>query len=88
MVKTTSHTGRRWLVIIGIVISAVLFFFSMLPTIVSSQWGKGRVLGMAAPHIPGELQVDSWSLSWFGDQRIAGIATATRRPESRRQPTK
>jgi hypothetical protein len=29
---------------------------------------------MAAPNIPGEVQVDGWSLSWFGAQNIDGIS--------------
>lgn len=73
MVSTTSNKGRRWLIIIVVVLAAVLLLFSLLPMIVSSQWGKGRVLGAATPHIPGELSVDTWSLSWFGDQKITGI---------------
>lgn len=74
MVSTTSNKGRKWLIIIVVVLAAVLLFLSLLPMIASSQWGKGRVLGAATPHIPGELSVDTWSLSWFGDQKITGIS--------------
>lgn len=31
---------------------------------------------MAAPRLPGELQIDNWSLSWLGEQRIAGLRYA------------
>ena len=73
MTEPRSKKRRGWLLIVGVLIAAVVLLFALLPSVLSSQWGKGRVLGMAAPHIPGEVQVDSWSLSWFGSQRLDGI---------------
>jgi hypothetical protein len=59
--------------IFGGVIAAVILFFTLLPTVISSKWGKQQVLGLAAQYIPGELSVDSWSLKWIGGQKITGI---------------
>ncbi|MCG6929690.1 MAG: hypothetical protein LJE64_03970, partial [Desulfofustis sp.] len=66
-------TSRRWIYITGVITAIVILFFALLPAIMSSQWGKERALGAAAPHIPGAVAVDRWSLSWFGGQNIAGI---------------
>ncbi len=73
---TESRPGKRagWLIAVGVVCGLCFLFVALLPTVLSSQWGKNRVLGMAAPHLPGEVQVDTWSLSWFGDQTIGGIS--------------
>lgn len=76
MVETTSNKSHKWLIIIGIILASVVLFFAMLPSILSSQWGKERAIGLAAPHIPGTVSVDSWSLSWFGDQNIVGVSYA------------
>lgn len=74
--NTPIRSGSRWLVIITLVIGAVILFFALLPSIMSSQWGKARALGLAAPHIPGKMQVEKWSLSWFGGQKLDGISYA------------
>ena len=73
---TESRPKRRggWLVAIGALVGLVLLLIALLPTLLSSQWGKGRVLGMAASSIPGEVQIERWSLSWFGAQHIGGIS--------------
>ena len=71
-----SRPKRRggWLIAIGALIALVFLVIALLPALVSSQWGKGRVLALAAPSMPGEVQIDSWSLSWFGAQNIKGIS--------------
>ena len=72
---TESRPKRRggWLVAIGALFGLIILVLALLPTALSSQWGKERVLNMAAPHIPGEVEADTWSLSWFGAQNIGGI---------------
>lgn len=62
------------MILTGSVVAAVILFLVLLPTILSTQWGKGRILGMAIPHIPGEMSIDSWSLSWLGEQKLDGIS--------------
>ncbi|MEJ2137800.1 MAG: hypothetical protein P8X86_21495, partial [Desulfofustis sp.] len=76
MTEPRSKNRTRWPIIVGGIIAVAVICVALLPTVLSSQWGKGRVLSMAAPHLPGEIQVDSWSLSWFGSQRIGGIRYA------------
>ena len=73
---TPIKSGRRWLVIITLVIGSLILFCSLLPSIISTQWAKDRVLGLAAPHIPGEMRVESWSLSWLSEQKLDGITYA------------
>ena len=76
MTEPRSKNRTRWPIIVGVIVAVAVICVALLPTVLSSQWGKGRVLNMAAPHLPGEIQVDSWSLSWFGTQRIGGIRYA------------
>ncbi|MBT8346646.1 MAG: hypothetical protein KJO28_10110, partial [Desulfofustis sp.] len=73
---TESRPKKRsgWLIAIGALGGLIILVIALLPTILSSQWGKERVLGMAAPRIPGEVQVETWSLSWFGAQSIGGFS--------------
>ncbi len=71
--NTPIRSGRRWLVIISFGISALILFCALLPSIMSTQWGKGRALGLVTPHLPGEMRVESWSLSWLGEQRLDGV---------------
>ncbi len=51
---TESRPKRRggWLIAIGALCGLVLLVIALLPTLLSSQWGKERILGMAAPNIP------------------------------------
>ena len=72
--NTQSRSGRRWLLIPTFIIAALLLLCAMLPSLLSSQWGKARVMGLAAPQIPGELQLETWSLSWLGEQQLSGIS--------------
>ncbi len=74
MNETAPGKSKKWLAIpAGIAVVGILCFI-LLPTIMSSQWGKERVLGMAAPHIPGSVEVDNWSLSWLGEQEVNGLS--------------
>ena len=80
MKDSRSRKGFKWLVVVAVLVAGAALSLALLPSVLSSQWGKGRVLGLAAPHVPGELHVDDWSLSWFGAQNISGISY--RAPES------
>ena len=74
MAKTAStKKSRTWLIVLGLAVSLVLVALAMLPPVLSSQWGKQRVMNLAGPHLPGELRLDSWSLSWLGEQKLTGI---------------
>ena len=76
MEKSPPKKSRRWLITGVVIVLIIVVTIALVPAILSSQWGKGRVLNMAAPHLPGELQVDSWSLSWLGEQSLAGLRYA------------
>ncbi len=63
-------------ILVGVagVIAALLILIAMLPAIVSSDTIKPHVLQIVNQRIPGQLQVETWSLRWFGKIQIKGIA--------------
>ncbi|MGA7279336.1 MAG: hypothetical protein WBW79_15460, partial [Desulfocapsaceae bacterium] len=74
MAKTAStKKSRAWLIVLGLAVCLVAAALALLPSILSSQWGQQRAMNLAGPHIPGELRLDSWSLSWLGEQKLTGI---------------
>ena len=68
-------------ILIGVagVIAALLILIAMLPAIVSSDTIRPHVLQIVNQRIPGQLQVEAWSLRWFGKIQIKGIAYDDRR---------
>ena len=76
MEKSPPQKSRKWLITGVVVVLIIVVTIALVPALLSSQWGKGRVLNMAAPHLPGELQIDSWSLSWLGEQSLSGLRYA------------
>ena len=71
--RSHKKSSNRWLIIISSILAAGLLLCALLPSIISTQWGKTRALEFAAPYLPGEIGVETWSLSWLGEQRIYGI---------------
>ncbi len=63
-------------IVIGVagVIIALPILIAMLPAIVSSDTIRPHVLQIVNQRIPGQLQVETWSLRWFGRIQIKGIA--------------
>ena len=59
--------------ILGAVLLTVLIVLALLPGIVSSDLMKPLVLQTINQQIAGQLQVNQWSLSWFGKMEIKGI---------------
>lgn len=54
-------------------LAAALLFAGLLPSIVSSTWGKGYLTKTINEAIPGKVSLDHLSLSWFGAQKISGL---------------
>lgn len=80
MAKTAStKKSRPWLIVLSLAFCLVAAALALLPSILSSQWGKQRAMNLAGPHIPGELRLDSWSLSWLGEQKLTGITYGDQR---------
>ena len=51
----------------------VLIIIALLPSILSSDMMKPFVIGKANQQLPGQLQLESWSVSWFGSIQGQGI---------------
>lgn len=56
-----------------VIVILILVIVSLAPTIASSRWGQERVVEAINRIIPGELKVESFTLTWFGDQEIRGL---------------
>ena len=52
----------------------VIIILGLLPAIVSSDMMKPFVIQKANQNLPGQLQLESWSVSWFGGIEGQGIA--------------
>ena len=52
---------------------AALIIIALLPSIVSSDMMKPFVIRQANQRLPGQLQLESWSASWFGGIQGQGI---------------
>ena len=52
---------------------AVLIIIALLPSIVSSDMMKPLVIRTVNRQLPGQLQLESWSVSWFGGIEGQGI---------------
>jgi hypothetical protein len=61
--------------LIGIagVAAALLILIAMAPAIISSDAIRLHVLKMVNQQIPGRLQIEAWSLNWFGKIQISGL---------------
>jgi autotransporter translocation and assembly factor TamB len=52
---------------------AALIIIALLPSIVSSDMMKPVVIRTVNRQLPGQLQLESWSVSWFGGIEGQGI---------------
>jgi hypothetical protein len=65
--------------ILGAVLLTVLTAVALLPTIVSSDMMRPLILQTINRQLPGKLQVNAWSLGWFGGIEMQGIVYDNRR---------
>lgn len=59
-------------IFLGLVLFSTLLMAS-LPTLLSTQWAKGKILGMINKSIPGKIEVGSLSIGWLGPQKIVDV---------------
>lgn len=52
----------------------LLLMLITFPTILSTSWGQARLIHYANQKVPGQMEVQNISLSWFGEQKIEGLA--------------
>ncbi len=73
--------GRALPLILLAVVLVLFLVIATLPMLLSSGPGRGFVLGMVNDRVPGSVEMEKLSLSWFGHQRASGIRL--RDPEGR-----
>lgn len=57
-----------------LIICSAIAFTALLPTLLSSSWGKEKMTSIINQTIPGKVKVDNLSLSWFGSQSLEGLS--------------
>lgn len=56
-----------------ILICCFFLLLAFLPTLLSSTWGKEKLISQINEIIPGKIKIENLSLSWFGPQKIQGV---------------
>lgn len=64
---------KRFGMFIAFLFLILLLFVALLPTIVSTRWGRETLVSLVNHEIPGHLTVNTLSLSWIGPQTVEGI---------------
>lgn len=57
----------------GVLAAVSLILTILLPTLVSTDWGKRQLLKIANNQIPGQISANKINLSWFGQQQVEGL---------------
>jgi len=65
---------RRYWLAIPILLLLLAGVVAAAPALVSSSWGRNAALDWLNQSIPGEIRLQSLSLSWLGEQSLAGLA--------------
>lgn len=68
--KATPSASSRFIKILAGLTITFLAFLALLPTLLSTSWGKERILGFVNNKIPGHIETSSISLGWFGPQQL------------------
>ncbi len=66
------HGGALPMILLAVAIGLIAII-ATLPVLLSSGPGRGLLLGMVSDRLPGSLEIEDLSLSWFGQQRASGI---------------
>ncbi len=56
------------------ILTFIILFLFLTPTLLSTPWGKARVIKSVNGTIPGKASINKLNLSWFGKQRIQGFS--------------
>jgi len=56
--------------VVLVALSICLLSIALLPSLISSSWGKEQLTSLINHSIPGEVKIENLSLSWFGPQKI------------------
>lgn len=58
------------ILIVGV---SICLMVAMLPTLLSTEWGKSQLLNIVNKQIPGSITAKEINLSWFGKQAITDV---------------
>lgn len=77
-----SGSRRKWIRIASIAVTAIVLVLCTIvvfaPSIVASDMGRRHVASLVGEAVHGTAEIDSLSLSWFGDQQVRGLAVRDR----------
>lgn len=65
--------GSRYLIITGSILAGLFLLVLILPSFLSTTWGKDQVLGMVNDRIPGSMSVGDLNLGWFSKIKASNI---------------
>lgn len=65
--------ARKILLTFGICIAILFLFAASLPSILSTSWGKEKVVALINDKIPGKIDANQLQLRWFGPQEMQGV---------------
>ena len=68
--------GRRWLIIIGVVVVLLGVLIALAPTLVSTGPGTRLLLSVVNGYIPGKADVADLSAGWFSGTSVNGLTVA------------
>lgn len=71
--KNSSWKKRFLILFLSLVILSGLCM-AALPSFVSSEWGRNKIVGWINKAIPGKVKVDSISIGWIGPQSLTGLS--------------
>ncbi len=74
-VPATGRRRRGWLkyVVLGLLLAVALVVI-LAPSIASTSWGRGLIVGTINDAIRGSVIIDALHLSWLGGQGLRGVA--------------
>ena len=72
--SSTARRGRKWLIygLFALLLTAGLLA-ALIPTILSTPFGRGVLVGAINDTVRGSVAIDTLSLSWLGGQNIRGV---------------
>lgn len=66
--------GKIFLRVFLILICFLLLSSALMPTLLSTSWGKEKLTSIINSSIPGKVKIDNLSLAWAGPQSLQGIS--------------
>ena len=68
-----SQKRRRWPWIVGGLVALLCLLIILLPTILSTGFGRRQVMGQVNKRLNGSVEMDSWSLGWLSGFHMQNV---------------